>query len=84
MQQRAAADPAGQDRQRQLLPADAGGYSAGAAGPWCAAGVQRDRRSGAAPDQLRPGEACVPQVPAPQCGVTDRVRLREQEVPNHE
>lgn len=65
-------------------PADAGGYSAGAAGPWCAAGVQRDRRSGAAPDQLRPGEACAPQVPAPQCGATDRVRLRGQEVPNHD
>ena len=33
LRQRAAADPARQNRQRQLLPADAGGHRTGAAGP---------------------------------------------------
>ena len=30
------------------------------------------------------GEACLPQIPAPQCGPADRVRLRGQDVPRHD
>ena len=33
--QRTAADPAGQDRQRQLLPADVGRHRQRDRGPWC-------------------------------------------------
>lgn len=65
LRNRTAADPARQNHQRQLLPADDGCIGARNPQPRRTHRVYGADRGGAAADQLWPGQAEVSQLPAP-------------------